>query len=84
MDIYVNKPLIDINDMQRWIGDTSAQESIWMEPEAKDKNFRSVTLSKLFKQDARTVTENSLDILHISEVHSFGNKRRPVTYFRTS
>ena len=77
--IYIlNKPLIDINDMQRWIGDTSAQESIWMEPEAKDKNFRSVTLSKLFKQDARTVTENSLDILHISEVHSFGNKRRPL------
>ena len=28
--------------------------------------------------DARTVSENSLDILHISEVHTFGNKKRPL------
>ena len=32
----------------------------------------------MFNVDARTVTENSLDILHISELHSFGNKKRPL------
>ena len=77
--VYIlNRPLFDINDIQRWIGDTSLETTIWIEPEAQDNNFRCVTLSKVFNQDARTVTENSLDILHISEVHSFGNKRRPL------
>jgi nitrite reductase/ring-hydroxylating ferredoxin subunit len=77
--IYMlNKPLIDINDIQRWIGNVSPEQSIWIEPEAQDNSFRCVTLSKIFEQDARTVTENSLDILHISEVHSFGNKQRPL------
>ena len=77
--IYIlNKPLVDINDIQRWIGSVSLEDSIWVEPEAQDDHFRCVTLSKVFEQDARTVTENSLDILHISEVHSFGNRLRPL------
>ena len=43
------------------------------------RNFsKCVCLQKDFNIDARTVTENSLDILHISEVHSFGNKKRPL------
>lgn len=53
---------------------------IWVEPEAFDTSFRCVYIDKKFKNDARTVTENSLDILHISEVHSFGNKKRPLPY----
>lgn len=78
--VYIlNKPLHEINDIQRWTdGANSLEETIAIEPEAYDKNFRCVTLSKLFNQDARTVTENSLDILHISEVHTFGNKQRPL------
>jgi phenylpropionate dioxygenase-like ring-hydroxylating dioxygenase large terminal subunit len=54
------------------------ESSIWVEPEAYDDTFKYVKLKKDFKIDARTVTENSLDILHISEVHSFGNKKRPL------
>ena len=53
------------------------ESTIWIEPEAYNSSYKAVTLKKLFNMDARTVTENSLDILHISEVHSFGNKDKP-------
>ena len=51
---------------------------IWVEPEAMDPSFKSISLQQTFNIDARTVTENSLDILHISEVHMFGNKEKPI------
>lgn len=69
----LNKPLYDTNELKLY-----GSDSIWSEPEANDPEFKKVYLNKLFKQDARTVTENSLDILHISEVHTFGNKKRPL------
>lgn len=50
----------------------------WIENEAHNPNLRCVYLKKEINMDARTVTENSLDILHISEVHSFGNKKNPL------
>lgn len=68
-----NKPLFEISST-----DAPSSNSIWLEPEARDENYRCVYLSKEFKMDARTVTENSLDILHISEVHSFGNPLSPL------
>jgi nitrite reductase/ring-hydroxylating ferredoxin subunit/regulator of replication initiation timing len=52
--------------------------TMWVEPEAQYTNHRYVTLQQTFEADARTVTENSLDILHISEVHRFGNRNRPL------
>lgn len=67
-----NRPIFDVKT------DLPDQNTIWLEPEAGNDSFRSISLSKVFKMDARTVTENSLDILHISEVHSFGNKKRPL------
>jgi hypothetical protein len=51
---------------------------IWLEPEAMDPSFKCIYLEQTFNIDARTVTENSLDILHISEVHTFGNKENPL------
>ena len=69
----LNKPLYDIKELKLY-----GSESIWSEPEANDPEFKRVYLNKMFNQDARTVTENSLDILHISEVHTFGNKKRPL------
>ena len=72
--VYVyNKPLYEISSF-----DSPSSTSIWVEPEALDPSFKSVQLSKTFNIDARTVSENSLDILHISEVHTFGNKKRPL------
>ena len=67
-----NHPLYDVVN-------TDAIEP-WIEPEHHDDSYCCVYLNKKFKMDARTVTENSLDILHISEVHSFGNKKRPLPY----
>lgn len=52
--------------------------TLWIEPETYYTNHNYVKLQKTFYADARTVTENSLDILHISEVHRFGNKKRPL------
>ena len=67
-----SEPKYDIDNIN------NDESSIWIEPEAYDDNYKYVTLKKLFNADARTVTENSLDILHISEVHTFGNKKRPL------
>lgn len=73
--IYLlNRQLFDISELKYY----NNPDSIWNEPEADDKRFKCVYLNKMFNIDARTVTENSLDILHISEVHSFGNKKRPL------
>lgn len=72
--VYMNsEPIYELN-----YGINYSDETIWTEPEAYDNSFRSVQLKKKFNIDARTVTENSLDILHISEVHSFGNRKRPL------
>ena len=68
-----NKPLYEIPPLY---SPTSAD--IWHEREAYNPKFKYVLLEKEFNIDARTVTENSLDILHISEVHTFGNKKRPL------
>jgi nitrite reductase/ring-hydroxylating ferredoxin subunit len=51
---------------------------IWHEQEGSNKNYRYVLLEKDFNMDAKTVTENSLNILHILEVHTFYNKKRPL------
>ena len=70
----LNKPLYDIGELKYY----NNPDTIWGEPEAEDPRFKGVYLNKLFESDARTVTENSLDILHISELHSFGNRKNPL------
>lgn len=69
-----NKPQYEIST------ELSSNSNIWVEPEAYDSSYKCVYLEKNFRADARTVTENSLDILHISEVHSFGNKKKPLPF----
>ena len=66
------------NNAQYEINVNYIEDNIWIEPEYYNSSFRSVHLSKIFESDVRTVTENSLDILHISEVHDFGNKENPL------
>ena len=73
--VYIlKKPLYELSELSMY----NNPHTIWCEPETTDPTFKCVYMSKIFNQDARTVTENSLDILHISEVHSFGNKERPL------
>jgi hypothetical protein len=50
--------------------------NIFIEPEAMD-NMSVVLLNKDFDTYGRIVSENSLDIMHIGYVHTFGNKERP-------
>jgi len=68
-----NEPTFEISNIPY-----SSMNTIWREPEALSEEFRAVSLQKKFNVDARTLSENSLDILHISEVHSFGNKENPI------
>lgn len=68
-----NEPMFEISPIN-----PPSSNGIWHEPESYDPNYRYVLLEKEFDVDARTVSENSLDILHISEVHTFGNKKRPL------
>ena len=78
--VYIlNRPLFDISELKYY----NNPDTIWIEPEADDERFKCVYLNKMFNVDARTVTENSLDILHISELHSFGNKKRPLPISET-
>jgi hypothetical protein len=52
-------------------------ESIYEEPEAKNDSFQCTFLHKMFHAYARVVTENSLDVMHIGFVHTFGNRDKP-------
>ena len=56
----------------------STSNDIELEPEAMDPSFTFISLEQTFNIDARIVSENSLHILHISEVHIFGNKEKPL------
>ena len=53
---------------------------IYTPPEATDSNFVRVHGRKLIKRPHSLVTENVLDMMHISYVHSFGNQLSPIPY----
>lgn len=49
-------------------------------PEHYDDSFIGTSGSRIIDQDYRVVTENVLDMLHISYVHSFGNINQPLPF----
>jgi phenylpropionate dioxygenase-like ring-hydroxylating dioxygenase large terminal subunit len=51
--------------------------NIYQEPEAYNKTFSQITLNVDFHSYGRIVSENSLDVMHIGFVHSFGNSENP-------
>ena len=53
------------------------EHSIFREPEAADKSFSKILLDVTFNAPARLVSENSLDLMHIGFVHTFGNRENP-------
>jgi phenylpropionate dioxygenase-like ring-hydroxylating dioxygenase large terminal subunit len=55
----------------------SEKINIFQEPEALDNNFRKTMLEFDFNAYARIISENSLDVMHIGFVHTFGNKENP-------
>lgn len=50
---------------------------IYEEPESHNEKFSSVLFHKMFQAYGRVVSENSLDVMHIAYVHTFGNKNHP-------
>jgi len=48
--------------------------------ESKDNYFTKVVGQRLINTNCEVVTENVLDMLHISFVHSFGNRNLPLPY----
>ena len=53
------------------------ESAIYGEPEAKNPEFSPIFLNVIFKAYSRVVTENSLDVMHIGFVHTFGNREFP-------
>jgi phenylpropionate dioxygenase-like ring-hydroxylating dioxygenase large terminal subunit len=49
----------------------------FQEEESKDPTFTSIQFQKDFHAYSRIVSENSLDVMHIGFVHTFGNRERP-------
>jgi len=50
---------------------------IFIEPEATDESMSYVFINQIFHTYPRVVSENSLDIMHIAFVHTFGNRDKP-------
>lgn len=53
------------------------KSEIFVEPEAANPDFSPIFIKSDFNAYARIVTENSLDIMHIGFVHTFGNRDSP-------
>lgn len=51
---------------------------VFYPPEETNSHFRYVEGTRLLKNNYLTVCENLLDMLHISYVHSFGNRVNPI------
>ena len=57
---------------------TELNSNIFLEPEAeKGQNMSVLYLNTDFNAYPRIVTENSLDVMHIGFVHTFGNAKQP-------
>lgn len=53
---------------------------IFYPPEEYDENFKSTEGFQIIDNNYMSVCENLLDMLHISYVHSFGNRNSPLPY----
>ena len=56
------------------------KENIFVEEEATNSNFTSVHLHMDYNCYSRILSENSLDVMHIAFVHTFGNIDHPAPY----
>lgn len=74
-DIYL-RPSFDLNSEK---GNTY-NHTIYIPPEADDDNFVRVTGTRHIYRPNNLITENVLDMMHISYVHSFGNTLSPVPF----
>jgi len=59
------------------ISDSQYMDSIPQEDETGNPEFSAIYLNVPFKAYSRIVSENSLDVMHIGFVHTFGNREFP-------
>jgi len=74
-DIYL-RPSFDINSEKG----VYYNHSIYIPPEASDSDFVRVTGTRHIYRPNNLITENVLDMMHISYVHSFGNSLSPIPF----
>ena len=74
-DVYIC-PTYDINAEKG----NKYNHTIFVPPEANDTNFARVSGVRHLRRPNNLVTENVLDMMHISYVHSFGNSLAPVPF----
>ena len=67
---------IYLNTMEKNISNPEMEINIFQEEEFA-KNFSVVHLNMEFNCYSRILSENSLDVMHIGFVHTFGNKEHP-------
>ena len=77
-DIVDKNGWVYINTMKqpRGVNVTELEEQIFVEPEIA-QNCSLVHLDMEYNCYSRVLSENSLDIMHIAFVHTFGNAKRP-------
>jgi phenylpropionate dioxygenase-like ring-hydroxylating dioxygenase large terminal subunit len=68
---------IYINTIPRPFLPEGAETDIYVEPENNNTTFAKIFIKSDFEAYARVVSENSLDVMHIGFVHTFGNKESP-------
>ena len=74
-DIYL-RPSYDINSEDG----VYYNHTIYVPPEADDDYFVRITGTRHIRRQNNLITENVLDMMHISYVHSFGNTLSPVPF----
>mgnify|MGYP001353358280 FL=1 len=74
-DVYLC-PTYDINSKNG----IKANNSIYIPPEAHDESFVRISGTKQIHRPNQLITENVLDMMHISYVHTFGNQVSPVPF----
>lgn len=74
-DIYI-RPTFDINSKKGYLYNHTAH----IPTEANDVDFSRISGVRHLKRPHNLVTENVLDMMHISYVHSFGNSLAPVPF----
>jgi phenylpropionate dioxygenase-like ring-hydroxylating dioxygenase large terminal subunit len=78
-------PMVEINGWiyintvsKRLYEPIDKKTNIYIEPESKNTDFHCLYLKSEIKAPSRIVSENLLDVIHISYVHTFGNKENPL------
>tara|TARA_B100000886_G_scaffold71038_2_gene45230 strand:- start:43517 stop:44584 length:1068 start_codon:yes stop_codon:yes gene_type:complete len=74
-DVYLC-PSYDINSNRGNL----FNHTIYVPPEANNSDFARISGVRWLKRPHNLVTENVLDMMHISYVHSFGNSLAPVPF----